>query len=507
MTFFALNQAGLVQHLRASALMVFVGVLVACSGGGFGDQAGVGSGGTGVNIGQVSGLGSVFVDGVEIEDQDVAAQTLDAQHRWSAAQPQLGQQLRVVHRQQVAQQLWLWPAVVGSVQAIQGPEGTLQVAGQTVRVLSGGAQTPLTVWAGGLDKLAQVRLGDVIEVHGPRGPDLVIEATRIERRSDAPPTQIWAPILALGNAPSAWTLPGQVLVDSSDLTPEGPGPSVGQWWRFSGAMVGNRLQAVAMQARPSVSPGTAMKITGPLADVQGPGLRIDDQRINAQALLPDVTLESGRWATVTGDLDESGVLKASALVWLADAPAQVQLIGPISDWVDASSFQVREVPVDAASATLQGCPASGLQEGRVVRIQAQRQANTLVVRASAITCLSTQDDEGTWSDGAGAPAKPLVMTWHGTVVSVDEAQRRLVLRDDAQALRTLRWEAARLVLPPGIQVRDLVSQNVRASGVRQQGQDWLLGLRREGGADSDRFRPSDREGWNRYRNPSPGNSP
>ncbi|MEY2772117.1 MAG: hypothetical protein RIQ38_2536, partial [Pseudomonadota bacterium] len=58
-----------------------------------------------------------------------------------------------------------------------------------------------------------------------------------------------------------------------------------------------------------------------------------------------------------------------------------------------------------------------------------------------------------------------------------------------------------------IQVRDLVSQNVRASGVRQQGQDWLLGLRREGGADSDRFRPSDREGWNRYRNPSPGNSP
>ena len=50
--------------LGAAALML----LAACGGGGSVDVAGVGSGGSGVASGSVTGFGSVIVDGVEYDD-------------------------------------------------------------------------------------------------------------------------------------------------------------------------------------------------------------------------------------------------------------------------------------------------------------------------------------------------------------------------------------------------------------------------------------------------------
>ncbi|MBL8459664.1 MAG: hypothetical protein JNM92_09915, partial [Zoogloea sp.] len=64
--------------LSRTVVALVVLIVSACGGGGSTDLAGVGSGGSGVASGSVSGFGSVIVDGVEYDDSAATRQAEDA---------------------------------------------------------------------------------------------------------------------------------------------------------------------------------------------------------------------------------------------------------------------------------------------------------------------------------------------------------------------------------------------------------------------------------------------
>ena len=161
----AMQRAG----LAAATVVAVLLALVACGGGG------VGSNGTGspvvpgLSVGTVSGLGSVIVDGIRYDDSAAAVEI-----RRNTTQPEVGD-VQLGHRvslefgtdtagARVLQRVELLPAVLGRVH--ERTADTLGVLGQTVTVNTDPARGPVTVFEAPLGGLADVRLGDGVEVHG-----------------------------------------------------------------------------------------------------------------------------------------------------------------------------------------------------------------------------------------------------------------------------------------------------------------------------------------------------
>ena len=166
-----------------------VGVLCACGGGGtvVAESGGVGSGGTGITYGTVSGFGSVIVDGVHYDDSTADVQTEDN----TPAEARLGQSVAVTHNAQRK-------ATRIEVRAqLRGPVGTasaasLIVAGYTVDIVAAGDATrQATVVQDEQGNTVDVLTlqGDV-EVHGvwvPSSSGYRLAATRIEQLATPTP--------------------------------------------------------------------------------------------------------------------------------------------------------------------------------------------------------------------------------------------------------------------------------------------------------------------------------
>ena len=175
--------------------LVLLGALCACGGSGDASVAGgVGSGGTGLAEGSISGFGSVIVDGVEYDDSAAVVQVENADGTLAAAATRLGQRVQVRHDAQgKAQTIRVMPALLGPV--TQGPvAGVVRVLGQQVRI---DADTVLAGYA----RAADIGVGDEVQVHGawvqqPDGQSVVLQATRLEKRQATAAT----PLLLTGIA-------------------------------------------------------------------------------------------------------------------------------------------------------------------------------------------------------------------------------------------------------------------------------------------------------------------
>ena len=159
-------------------------VLCACGGGGgsnIAEGGGVGSGGTGISYGTVTGFGSVIVDGVHYGDASAEVQTEDN----TPAEARLGQSVAVTHNaQREATRIEVRAQLRGPVDTLG--TSSLRVAGYAVDVI---AATDTTRQAtvvqdeqgNAVDVLALQ--GDV-EVHGvwlPSGATYRLAASRIEQ--------------------------------------------------------------------------------------------------------------------------------------------------------------------------------------------------------------------------------------------------------------------------------------------------------------------------------------
>lgn len=154
-----------------SAGIVLALLLAACGGGGgAGDQAGVGTGGTGtisstVTVGPISGFGSVIIAGVRYDDTTATVTDEDGNAR-SRTDLKLGMLTAItgsadfVAGTGVATGIRYGSEIVGPVTAVDVGAGTFRVLGVSVSV------KPATVFDDRLAGLSALRLGDRVEVYG-----------------------------------------------------------------------------------------------------------------------------------------------------------------------------------------------------------------------------------------------------------------------------------------------------------------------------------------------------
>jgi hypothetical protein len=129
-----------------------------------------GIGGTGI-IGVVTGFGSVFVDGVEIQYDASAPVDIDGT-RSSPAALRAGQLVAIEVEGPLtaphARTIWVQSAVIGRIESLELGSGMLTIGGQSVSV-------PQGTW--GANRFG---LGDWVKVSGLRRADGTIEASRLD---------------------------------------------------------------------------------------------------------------------------------------------------------------------------------------------------------------------------------------------------------------------------------------------------------------------------------------
>jgi hypothetical protein len=155
--------------------------LVACGGGGSG-TAGVGTGGTGsFAVGSINGLGSIFVNGVRFDTANAQVSNPNAPAGTAAptaADLQLGMTVEVRGEfrpggPSTAATVVVASELKGPIGAVNPTANTLTLFGRTVHV------TPATIFVATAG-LAQLAVGNVVEVYGLPQPDGSLRATRIE---------------------------------------------------------------------------------------------------------------------------------------------------------------------------------------------------------------------------------------------------------------------------------------------------------------------------------------
>ena len=409
--------------------------LASCGGGGTFASGGVGTGGTGISSGTVTGFGSVVVDGTAYSS--ATPQYFNGNDQEDAALApstavQLGDQLRVqLDAQGNPSTVIIEPDLIGAVADLNNTPAAsangFTVNGVGVRVNNKRAAGPVTYYSG-LAGYGDLSSGMQVEVHGAYGIDAgggtYIQATLIEQLpSSNPVTRITGVVSNLDSAADTFQI-GNTSVQfsaSTALVPSGASLANGQlvnvWSNVSananGAIVAGAIRIRTLQGLSgsaqigglvSMLAGKHFQVSGVPIDASAPGL--------ASALL---ALADGEYVVVQGQVDPTtGVVKASSIRPYSVQPAQVELRGTITAYVSPSNFLVRGVPVDASQVNPSPSGAT-LGNGVFVDIVGSIGSGTgNVVTASAVTVLSAPPDGGT-------------VDYQGTVSNLDTAHGTFTL--------------------------------------------------------------------------------
>ncbi|MHB0920983.1 MAG: DUF5666 domain-containing protein [Thiomonas delicata] len=411
--------------------------LASCGGGGTFASGGVGTGGTGISSGTVTGFGSVVVDGTAYSS--ATPQYFNGNDQEDAALApstavQLGDQLRVqLDAQGNPSTVIIEPDLIGAVAGLNNRPAAsangFTVNGVGVRVNNNPAAGPVTYYSG-LAGYGDLSSGMQVEVHGAYGIDAggaYIQATLIEQLpSSNPVTRITGVVSNLDSTADTFQI-GNTSVQfsaSTALVPSGASLANGQlvnvWSNVSananGAIVAGAIRIRTLQGLSgsaqigglvSMLAGNHFQVSGVPIDASAPGL--------ASALL---ALADGEYVVVQGQVDPTtGVVKASSIRPYSVQPAQVELRGTITAYVSPSNFLVRGVPVNASPASFapSGTTTASLGNGVFVDIVGSIGSGTgNVVTASAVTVLSAPPDGGT-------------VDYQGTVSNLDAAHGTFTL--------------------------------------------------------------------------------
>lgn len=516
------------SHMNQMLLIIGVALLQACSGGGSSSASSAGP--TSIN-GTVTGFGSVMVDGVEVEDAYARIAHENADGTLSNDVLQMGQRVRLTHDGAGrASQVLIDAAVIGLASQIDTAANTLKVAGQTVIVNTNAANGPLTIFGGAYTNLSDVLANDLVQVHGTPVFDAgtsryQVQATRIQRDSGVARVQVNG-LIANYSATN-----GVARFDLNGLTVN---TTVSTLIRPTESILANGLQITAYGSSLSANALTATHIrvnrnqdsgnTNSLAQLSGlvsnyssaaGTFTLQGTTVRLGTVTAPANLANSAYVLVKGSVGADGSVTATSItVRTSDASsslAQVQLIGPISDFVDNSNFMVRGVPVDAHNVTsFTNCFATPpLANDTEVRVRATQQANTAVVLATSVSC---QTDSATRS----------IRSVEGTIASVDAANQgftltlshRMVLPNSPTAVSSLsvQWNDSTTFSGTGLSAGSLAGKTVDVQGYFNGSILIARVVRLDDGSsnvqamDGDGYRSKDGTGgtrppgWQKYRN-------
>jgi hypothetical protein len=384
----------MISFFRHGITALACAVLVSC--GGTDVAGGVGSGGSGLAEGSVSGFGSVIVDGVTYEDTDARVLSDNAQGTTELARAKLGQRVRITHNSaRVADQIIVLPQLRGTASSAADSNGWFQMLEQWVHIIStSDPQYTATV----LDGLTTVTSGDALEVHGTWTLDSnknvsVLVATRIEKLSASPDPVLISGVVRSRNGNSL-TLDNDAgtTVQYSNM-PEAIGAqSLITAWVPTSAMASTPWVATRLvDASPQTTDGQALVLGTQISArdlqngtvrVQGLPVKLPSNLVNTPPALGasvqmQIVRDGNGWKATTvtrrqnnDDLGGSVSLKGS-LVWPANA----------------STLTLRDVTVSTSESVLSSS-CKNVQTGTSVylEITAQRSQAGQPLRATQVVC-------------------------------------------------------------------------------------------------------------------------
>lgn len=403
--------------------------LAGCGGGDvFALIPGVGTGGTGIVAGVITGLGSIFVDGRRYDDSQAV---LEWQPDLLRTEPlalsdlHLGQYAYLhVDASGTPMRVRLESQLVGPVAQVTASRFT--VWGQPVAVNRDPGAGPVTVFAG-LSGPGELAPFDAVQVYGVLQPDPadatrdLIRATRVERIArHALPARVTGHLRRSGEAWSLAEVPlatGQLanllqqgpLVAGMAVTvalpwPADPGAMPGRWSPTALQRVGGpRFAADRMRVS-----GAAQLLSGTML-VQG--VQVDLSQVGVAAAL--AALAAASYVTVEGTLDPAtGQLTATALEPMPRGGMSMALHGSVTEVIAPGVFIVRGQRVDATRALFAGGAAGTVAPGSYVEVAGT--AAGAVLAADRVAVPSALPDQA-------------MLDLTGTVQSVDSATRSVVL--------------------------------------------------------------------------------
>jgi hypothetical protein len=420
--------------VRRTFVLACIALLQSCGGGldvVINNGGGVGTGGTGIVAGTITGLGSVIVDGVRYEEsQAVLERRPDLLHSeaLTLADLQLGQYV-VLELDDAGNptRVRVEPQLVGPAADVNSATGQFTVWGQAVAVNTDPGRGPTTVLSG-VASLADLRASDPVQVYGvlqasDSGSD-VIRATRIERlaSADALPARITGTLqagvggrLLLAQRPldvsAATTAPALAAGDAvTAVIP--PGANLPGAWQAS---------SVA-QLAPTIA--ASMRVSGSAHVLAGGHVMVQGVEVDLSALPAAVrqAVREGSYLTIAGSASSQNgrQVVASTVEALPQSGRPAQLRGSITSVTSPTSFVVRGQAIDAAAAQISGGLASDLVVGAYVEVQGRQTPTGVVASTIAVSAV---------------PPDTAVLDLTGIVQSVDMMNR--VVRVQMRGGRTV----------------------------------------------------------------------
>jgi hypothetical protein len=423
------------RFTQALAALWCVILMVACGGAGE-----LGSGGTGTGssaaLGTVTGLGSVFVDGVRFDDSNAAVQIDNLTDTPDTTEAKLGQRVELSFTVDgVAQTVRIEPEVIGVVSAVQAGGG-FAVLGQAVVVNADATAGPVTQFDGGYTSLADVQVSDLVEVHGvPRssGGVTVIQATRVEKRAALSYLRVVGVVSGLtGTGPMRQFSLGGLAIDSGValVVPASRALANGQTvvvlaltsdLQTMGAGA-PQLTARWVRIRERSNGPVQAYVGGAVSNLGLTSFSLGGMSVNysGSTEVTGGSLANGRYVQVRGDFAADGSLSATRIK-LRDGLLDAELRGTALAYnAVAKTFTVRDVPVNAAGPNV--IDSSCLADLNGVYVEVKGRLSLTGVIAESVKCSSEPAGAVVGRRGAASNAvfdsKTFLLTVDGSPLTV-----------------------------------------------------------------------------------------
>ena len=391
--------------------------------------------GTATSSGTVTGFGSVIVDGVRIDDRNVAAGVEQEDGSIVNSELKIGQHVDVEHDANlVATMVRITSELKGTVDSVNSAAGSMSILGQTVMVNTVVANGPLTVFEAPYASLTDIKSGDTVEVNGLIKVDAAgkatLQATRIEKVALGAFSRVRGDIAELSTTASTFKL-GGLLVSYAGATVK---PS-------AAALVNGADVVVSIPTRQTFT-GTAVnaavvkvknhheenqdkdgKLGGPITkfDAAAKTFTVDGVKVDASKAVFDqanrtfADLSEGVYVRVKGSYLADGSLVASTIVIRSlerESGREVEVHGSILNFKSNADFTLRGLSIDASTAKL-SCPGIvALTNGQQVEVEGHLTATgkliAVEVKCEAADGTATLERDGVAS-AVDATAKTLTL--------------------------------------------------------------------------------------------------
>lgn len=448
--------------------------LASCGGGGSNTNV-LGASGSPTISGTVTGFGSVFVDGVRIDDRGTLAGMEMDDDRITNVELKIGQSVDIQHDGAFkARHIRVQPEIKGLVSAVSPGAGTMTVLGMTVVINTDPTAGPVTVFEAPYT-FAGARVGDGVEIHGmlktDAGGRTVLQATRVEKEDTLNTHMMRGPVSLLSTGTSTFKLGDMTFNYQNARILPTPGSM------FSGADV-----IVSIPASATLSGGTvnASKVVvrnhhdenrDQEAQLRGAvsklntgartftlnGFNIDaSQAAFTQSGRSFANLADGTYLRIKGVFRTDGSVLAQSITLRSfeiENDGEVELHGSVGDFVSNANFTVRGITIDGSSAPLRCAAGTTLQNNLQVKVEGMLTASG-GVRAREIECERLED-------GISSVERK------GVAGTVDATAKTFTLSGTTPT--SVRWSDATLFVSPltaaslngkGVEVEGVMSANV-----------------------------------------------